>query len=540
MNRLIVPIIALLAMCQAQKVEADIPRLVLLLSVEELRSDLLDEIGTHFPDNGLKKLLTEGLSYHNVNNPLISTNTTATQAVLHTGTTAVSNGISSRKPYTRTSGGKVLSYRSVLHDDDYIGYATASRLSPKKLAAPTVSDKLWQASRGKSLIYSLASNAEEAIIAGGQHPNGVYWIDDYTGKWVSSTYYKNGYPAYIYKLNEGDQSPYQRLKTTQWIPLGKEHLGDTQPRLPYIDEKSRDFKHSFAQNGEGIAKYKHSGLINEELVKALETILSNTEVGQDDVPDLVSLNLFAGNYTDATQDTSAELIDTYYRLDRAVASILSTVERKVGLSKTLIVLSGNGVSRELVLKEDVMGYFHNDRCKALMNIFLIAQYGQGNWIEEVTNDGQIFLNRSLIETQKLNLQEIQQKAADFLLDFSGIQYAITDQDLRKRGSTDGHNKLLQDCINRATIKERGDIIFNLLPKWAFVKGENITDSGLYRHCVTPTTLVLRYPSIAAKKTYKPIDIRDTSSILCHILRIRPPTADRPLPIEDLTPSTYRH
>ena len=184
-------------MCQTQQVEAGIPRLVVLLSVEELRSDLLDEIFPLLPEDGLKRLLEEGQVYSNVNNPLLSPNSTASQAMLHTGTTALANGVATRRPFVRSSDGKVSAHNSVFHDEQYIGYATSTRLSPKRLSAPTIADKLWQASRGESLIYSLAPNAEEAIIGGGQHADGVFWIDDYNGKWVSSIYYKTHPPHRI-------------------------------------------------------------------------------------------------------------------------------------------------------------------------------------------------------------------------------------------------------------------------------------------------------------------------------------------------------
>ncbi|MDO4695276.1 alkaline phosphatase family protein [Porphyromonas sp.] len=527
MNKLIVPIIALLTMCQTQ-VEANIPRLVVLLSVEELRSDILDEIYPLLPEGGLKKLIDEGQVYSNVKNPILSADPTASHAMLHTGTTAFANGIATRRPNILSVNGKVSSYNSVFHDEQYIGYATSTRLSPKRLSAPTIADKLWQATGGDALIYSLAPNAEEAIIGGGQHADGVFWIDDYNGKWVSSTYYKEGYPSYMYKLNEGSESLLNRLKNSVWLP-SVSGLSDRQGLSPYISKTvvTQGFKHNFDSNGEGIAKFKKSALVNEEVMKAVDIIFTNTEIGKDDVPDFLALNLFAGNHAEATRDITPELFDTYYRLDRAIASLLGKIDGRTGSSQTLIALVGNGQSREFHSRDEIIGYFHNDRCKALMNVFIMAQYGQGNWVEEVTNDGQIFLNRKLIESQKLNLQDVQSKTADFLRDFSGIQYAITDHELRERAVLDSQdNSLFQSCLNRATIKERGDVLFELLPSWAFIRAENLTDSGLYRYGTAPTTFILRSADLRSQKIAAPLDIRDISATICYVLRIRPPTQGR--------------
>ncbi len=528
MNRLIVPIIALLAMCQT-RVEAGIPRLVVLLSVEELRTDLVEELSPYLSDDGLKRLLNEGQVYNNVNHPLTMPDATASQAILHTGTTALANNIACRRPLSRTGNGMLSAYKSVFHDEEYIGFATSDRMSPRRLSATTIADKLKQASRRSGLVYSIAPNAEEAIIAGGRHANGVYWIDDYNGRWVSSTYYKDGYPAYVERLNSPSEGLLQRLPDTSWTPLySSEPLGKY-GRIPYSFSGTIPtmFKHSFSSNGEGVVRYKQSGLINDEVVKVAEQLIVNTEIGRDATPDMLAVHLYAGNHARATQDVSTELIDTYYRLDRAIATILKLIDNRIGIDHTLIALSGSGQAREFVADSEVTGYFHKDRCKALMNMYLMAKYGNGDWLEEVSDDGQIFLNRKLIEERKISLQEIQRKASDFLLDFSGVQFAVTDHELRERATYDGKdNPLFLSCLNRATNKDRGDVVFDLLPGWAFIQPGSTTDAGVYKQGVVTTLFLLRAPSIRSEVISSPIDLRDISTSICFALRIRPPTPGR--------------
>ena len=52
-------------------------------------------------------------------------------------------------------------------------------------------------------------------------------------------------------------------------------------------------------------------------------------------------------------------------------------------------------------------------------MYLMATYGEGQYIEGFYNQ-QIYLNHKLIEEKQLNLAEIQQKSAEFLVQFSGV------------------------------------------------------------------------------------------------------------------------
>lgn len=65
-------------------------------------------------------------------------------------------------------------------------------------------------------------------------------------------------------------------------------------------------------------------------------------------------------------------------------------------------------------------------------MYLIAKYGQNNWVEEITTEGEIFLNRSAIkENSTITLEVMQNEVTDFMLEFSGIQSAVANYRLRQ-------------------------------------------------------------------------------------------------------------
>ena len=65
------------------------------------------------------------------------------------------------------------------------------------------------------------------------------------------------------------------------------------------------------------------------------------------------------------------------------------------------------------------GEFHLNRCATLLNMYLMATYGEGQYVEAYY-DQQIYLNHKLLEDKQLNLTEIQEKSAEFLVQFSGV------------------------------------------------------------------------------------------------------------------------
>ena len=57
-------------------------------------------------------------------------------------------------------------------------------------------------------------------------------------------------------------------------------------------------------------------------------------------------------------------------------------------------------------------------------MFLMATYGEGKYVEAY-HDQQIYLNHKLLEQKQLNLTEVQEKSADFLMQFVGNRVRFT-------------------------------------------------------------------------------------------------------------------
>ena len=75
-----------------------------------------------------------------------------------------------------------------------------------------------------------------------------------------------------------------------------------------------------------------------------------------------------------------------------------------------------------------------DRCTALLNMYLMATYGQGKYIEAY-HGLDIYFNHKLIEQKQLSLPEVLNKSAEFLVQVSGVKAAYTAHELILNANT---------------------------------------------------------------------------------------------------------
>lgn len=525
MNRLLTGLVSLLALCQVGILNAQSPKLFVMISVEELRSDLLIELSKQMPNNdGIKQLIESGRLYTEVLHPLLSADATASEAILQTGTTALANGITARQPLIKLSDGRRITATSALEDKSHTGYATSDRLSPLALSAPSISDQLKQNSAGISIVYSIAPSAEEAIIAGGQLADGAFWIDSSTGRWASSTYYKGGFPKYIEQLNSNSEGVVSKLnKGITWQAL---YANEFQKKYSDIlpNGATKSFSHTFERSNKDIIKYKESGLVNDDVVEVANRLLNYSLLGNDQVTDLLTIHFTVSAGDNAESDISPEVIDSYYRLDRAIANLLRIIDKSVGRSNTLIALTGNAtaIERTPIIKEQRI--FRPSRCKALMNMYLNAKYGHQGFIDEITPNGEVFLNHEVIKNYSpVTLEQIQTAVSNFLIDFSGIQYAIEEHRLRSEAIGNSENRYWQSALNKALHNNRADVIYELLPGWVIEDLSKSEGIQKYKMTATPTIFVMVHPDIKAEKIHTPIDLREVSKKVSKVLKIRPPT-----------------
>jgi hypothetical protein len=108
------------------------------------------------------------------------------------------------------------------------------------------------------------------------------------------------------------------------------------------------------------------------------------------------------------------------------------------------------------------GQFIPTRSMALLNLYLMAIYGQHQWIVGY-HDKNIYLDHAAIEQKGISLDEMQQRCASFMLDLQGIQTAFTTMQIM---TADGNARDEAARMKNSYNKHRsGDVVFTLMPGW---------------------------------------------------------------------------
>lgn len=499
------------------------PRLVVGLTIDQLRTDYIEAFSSLYGEKGFKRIWKEGRIFRNAAYPFAAPDRASAIAAIYTGTSPAMNGIISEE----WLDAKSLRATNCVEDPEFMGYSTGENSSAAKLLTSTIADELKIATQGKGLVYSLAPFRDAAIFGAGHAGDGAFWLNDITGKWCGTTYYSE-FPTWLNQYNE-KQAVDLRIENMNWTPaLPKESYIFTS-----IEAEKGAFKHNF--NDAKRHRFKRlitSPLINDEVNLLVEELLRNTSIGIDRIPDMLALTYYAGNYNrQSNQDGPMEIQDTYVRLDKSLNRLLDLLDKKIGLQNILFFITSTGYtdseSIDLAQYRIPVGEFHLNRCAALLNMYLMATYGEGQYVAAYHNQ-QIFLDHKLIEQKQLNLTDIQQKSAEFLIQFSGVNEVYSAQRLLLGAWTPEIHRI-RNAYHR---KRSGDLIIDVLPGWNIVN-ENTGTNQVVRASHTPIPLVFMGSSIKPEIIHTPITVDHIAPTLAHFMRIRAPNASSAAPFTDL-------
>ena len=525
MKKILTSLLAVLAIAKLDA-QHHVPKLVVCITVDQLRGDYLEYFRHTFSERGFKRLMNEGVSYHNIRFEFSDIDQASAFATLFTGSNPSFHGISGDKKYDFVDNREL----SVLHDPEYLGNYTRDNYSPAQLLASTVGDELKIASLGRSDVYAIAPDAESALLSAGHAANGAFWIDNINGKWATTTYYKE-LPWYVDRYNNGRESLSARLDKQVWTPALP---ADAYSALPYTVDNGT-FRYTFNERAaDCYPNLKTSALVNEEVNRLALQFLEYGAFGTRQCPDLLAITYYAGNYLRLMDKAyTLEIQDTYRRLDKNIEHLLDAIDRKAGLSHTLIVFTGTGYYKSTEDYPGTLrlnrGSFYPKRCVALLNMYLMQLYGQKNWVTGYFNK-QIYLNRKAIDESQWAIEEIQSRAAAFVAEFAGVQNVVTDCALRNGI----WNESSAHLYNGTHHQGRGDLIIELQPGWKINTETPGEKTATVRNNAVITPLVFMGNGLKPKYIYREVKATEVAPTVTHILRIRPPNATPDTPLFELT------
>lgn len=320
----------------------DQPRLILVLSIDQMRADYLTRFDDLF-EGGFRTLLDRGAVFTNAMYRHASTETGPGHSVILSGRHPSSSGIVGNAWFDPLLG------RSVnVIDDPFVGLvgAPGRGASPVNFVGFTLGDALKQASPD-SKVVGVSVKDRSAILMAGRLANGAFWYNSGSGHFITSTWYLSELPQWLTAWNERKVAA--TYAGTSWARLiDDEALYERYAGPDDVEGEGsrgdRVFPHALAGTpGPGLYSGLSQTPFADEMTAdvALEA-LKGYELGEDGATDILAVGFSGTDYVGHRYGPdSQEVMDEYLRLDQILADFLGEVDRRVGLDRTLIVLTAD-------------------------------------------------------------------------------------------------------------------------------------------------------------------------------------------------------
>lgn len=497
-------------------VNAAQPKLVVGIVIDGLEQEKIDVLSPFLKENGFNRFLKEGVIIDNVDFGS-NLDATAATAVLMTGSSPRINGIGSARYYDPVARRTVDAF-----EEGEGGTGGFSRiLSPNALRVSTITDEARISGGGLTYAHSIAPNSSIALVLGAHAGNSAVWFDEHKGKWSSTNFYKE----LPYEAMTSNRTNYliNTVDTAIWTPspetVATALLPDLLTHYP--------FRYSFnALTSDRMAKFADSPLLNREITNLAIQYLKGQELGRHDGLDVLNLSYTLKPYEySKNAENRYELYDSYIKLDNSLSQLFTEIDNTLGKENVVIYVSGTPSQMQRRKDEERWnipgGEFSSKKAISLLNLYLIALYGNGEWVTAY-NEGNFYLNKELAASKDIDLNVLRRQSADFLIRMAGVGYAYTIDDIVSIAP----NVPNGDGRFRNTVLEHsGDVFVELIPGWTMTDDYNIEGSNSEHVAASGATTApffITGPDLSVRRVQTVIDARAIAPGLARTLHIRSP------------------
>jgi arylsulfatase A-like enzyme len=459
--------------------EAAPPKLILQITVDQLRGDLPARYAERLGDRGLRYLMERGIWYTNAHHAHANTETIVGHATLATGAHPAAHGMVGNIWFDRETGATTYNIEDARYRLLTVGAdvdreteidptqraARSEGRSPAAILVSTVSDELAIHTAGRAKIFGVSVKDRGAVSMAG-HAGKAFWFSKASGEFVTSTFYYGEYPEWVIEWNAKRLADGYATKSWELLrPRSTYLFGDADDRPWEVDLAGfgRAFPHPFGQReGRYYTTLLTISPAGDELtLDFAKTLLEAEQLGEDDVTDYLAVSFSSTDYVGHVfGPSSLESEDNILRLDRSLAELFAFVDKRVGLKNTLIVLSADhgapeapGYLNALGLEASYVVPETWDKASAIES--LKKRFGVGEEIIQTYAHPYVYLNNAAIGEASADPAEVARAVADELEKFPGVAAAIASVDLREGRITE--TRLHRAVLNNFHPKRSGDI-----------------------------------------------------------------------------------
>ncbi|HJV21325.1 MAG TPA: alkaline phosphatase family protein [Holophagaceae bacterium] len=509
------------------------PRLVVVISVDQLSAERLEAMGPRFK-GGLSRLVKEGVQFRRAYHAHASTETGPGHSVLLTGKHPGSTGIPENEWYDPALGREVYCVEDAA--SAVVGAPEANG-SPKNFRAHTVGEWL-KAADARNRSFAVTGKDRSAILMAGHTADGVYWWNPKVG-FTTSTFYATALPAWLQAHNDALLAQLKQ-RTLLWEALdGKPRLieapGGVGQGIPFGLPKT------IKAGGTDVAKaslFSPSPFFDEAILGAAEALIQAEHLGHGRGVDLLALGLSGTDYVGHRYGPGGpEMEDQLLRLDLLLAGFLPRL--KAIDPHVVVVLASDHACADFPERLQAEGKLPRDRAYRLdprrvvyapLNAHLRATFHlEGEAVHPVADPRNLFLNAGVLSAAGADRTAVAREAQAWMRRQPFVLDAVTTAELAA---------LPTDCLKgrdpeSLTMKERlrlswtpglgGDILTAFAPHILFIPLSFPATHGSPHDYDRHVPLVF-WGAAKARKVDRPVSTVDLAPTLAAVLRLKVPEA----------------
>jgi predicted AlkP superfamily pyrophosphatase or phosphodiesterase len=542
----------------AQDLSSPDPKLVLQITVDQLRGDLPTRYYDRLGDGGIRYLWENGVVYRNAHHAHANTETIVGHATLATGAHPSGHGMVGNLWFDRETGFTTYNvedpdYRLLTEGADVDEEAEidptqrAARSegrSPAAILVPTFSDELRSNNNGQSKVVAVSVKDRGAISMAG-HTGTAYWFSKASGGFVTSTYYLKQYPEWVSDFNA--QKPAQQFANTSWDLLYDQSsylFGQTDDREWETDVAGfgRVFPHDY---GDGTSRYFTTWLTlspagDKLVLDFAKHALVEEQLGQDAITAYLSVSFSATDYVGHVfGPSSLEGEDNILQVDRRIEELLAYVDEKIGLENTLVVLSADhggpdspGYLNSLGIPAGYVDPDSWDKDSAITRIK--DQFGISGELFETYSHPYLYFSAEVKNNNRIDHEALEAAVIDELSKFKGVSLAVSSAALRRGNLPDTH--LYRSVVNNFHSKRSGDIFVVFEPNWFINDFDGLTVASTHGspwNYDTHVPIVFAGAGLHAQTVDRRVHTVDIAPTLSSYLNVKPPSGSVGTPLREV-------
>ncbi len=527
-------------------------KLVLQITVDGLRGDLLNRYSANFGEGGFRYLLKNGAVFSSAHYQHANTETIVGHTTLATGAFPSEHGVIGNVWFDSEAGELSYNIEDPKHpilptrkketkgaqlDPSQKAARTQGR-SPAAILAATFADVLSEFHAGRAKIFGVSGKDRGAVSMAGKVGK-AFWYSTNSGDFITSDYYYKAYPAWAARWNAERKAESYAGKSWKLLNKPSTYLLAKQDDRPYetdLKGYGRVFPHPYGKLGDKLlfTRLLVSPVGDQLALDFSKQIVINEKLGKDNVPDYLAISFSS---VDAVNHffgpSSLENEDVIMHLDRTLADLFSFIDQQVGLKNTLVVLSADHGMADMPEYMTSLGY-KAGRLYSKEVVRIAKEAGVKNFktpgLVRLFYRPYLYLDHAKITAAGLDTARVEKVIAKALTDTEGIALAVPRSGLGPLQKP----PILKQVKRNYHESRSGDIYLIQDPYWfLYDKGPIAVMHGSPWSYDTHVPIIFSGPGIKAQSIGRLVHPVDVAPTLSAYLGMSPPSSAAGSPLREV-------